>query len=85
MHFSVYPNPSDDFISISYELLEDSDVGIALYSVYGSQLHCFTQSNQERGLYNRVLYLKEYGFKPGIYLLRLTVDNVPYIKRILLN
>jgi hypothetical protein len=85
VHFSVYPNPSDDFISINYELLEDSEVGISLYSVYGNQLRCFAQSGQQRGLYNRVLYLKEYGFKPGIYLLRLTVDNVPYIKRILLN
>lgn len=84
-HFSVYPNPSDDFISISYELFEDSDVQISLYSVYGNQLQCFSSSVQEKGLYNRILYLKEYGFKPGIYLLRLTIDDVPYIKRILLN
>ena len=83
--FSVYPNPSDDFISINYELLEDSEVEIAIYSVYGNEIRRFMNARQDRGLYNRVLYLKESGFKPGIYLLRLTVDNVPYIKRILLN
>lgn len=85
VHFSVYPNPCDDFLSISYELLEDSDIGISLYSIYGNELRSFVQTRQERGLYNRVFYLKEYGYKPGIYLLKLTVDNVPYIKRILLN
>ncbi len=85
VHFSVYPNPSDDFVSLSYELMDDAVVSISLYSVYGKELRMFMQTQQERGLYTRVLYLKEYGFKPGIYLLRLTVDNVPYIKRILLN
>jgi hypothetical protein len=85
IQFAVYPNPSDDFISISYELPEDSEVDISLYSIYGNELRRFSHGPQERGLYNRVLYLKEYGFKPGIYLLRLTVDNVPHIKRILLN
>ena len=85
VHFSVYPNPSNDFISVSYELLEDSEVKISLYSIYGNELRQFMMAPQGRGLYNRVLYLKEYGFKPGIYLLRLTVDNIPYIKRILLN
>ena len=85
VHFSVYPNPSVDFISVSYELVEDSEVGISLYSVYGNELRCFAMAKQSRGLYNRIFYLKEYGFRPGIYLLRLTVDDVPYIKRILLN
>jgi hypothetical protein len=85
VQFSVYPNPSDDFISISYELLSGSEVEISLYSIYGTELRRFMKTFQERGLYNRVLYLKEYGFKPGIYLMRLTVNDIPYIKRILLN
>ena len=83
--FSVFPNPSTDYLSISYELLRKSDVKISIYSIYGNEMKRFASARQEKGLYNRVLYLKESGFKPGIYLVRLTVDNVPYVKRILLN
>jgi hypothetical protein len=83
--FSVFPNPSSDYLSVSYELFEDADVKISVYSIYGNEMKRFAQTNQERGLYNRVLYLKENGFKPGIYLVRLTIDNVPYVKRIVLN
>lgn len=83
--FSVYPNPSSDYLSVSYELFEDADVKISVYSIYGNEMKRFAQTRQERGLYNRILYLKENGFRPGIYLIRLTIDNVPYVKRILLN
>jgi hypothetical protein len=83
--FSVFPNPSSDYLSLSYELFEDADVKISVYSIYGNEMKRFAQTKQERGLYNRVLYLKENGFRPGIYLVRLTIDNVPYVKRIVLN
>lgn len=83
--FSVYPNPSSDYLSVSYELFEDADVKISVYSIYGNEMKRFAQTRQERGLYNRILYLKENGFRPGIYLIRLTIDNVPFVKRILLN
>jgi hypothetical protein len=83
--FSVYPNPSSDYLSLSYELFENADVKIAVYSIYGNEMKRFAQTRQERGLYNRVLFLKENGFRPGIYLIRLTIDNIPYVKRIVLN
>lgn len=83
--FSVYPNPCNDYLSVSYELVEDADVKISIFSIYGNEMKRFAQTHQERGLYNRVLYLKENGFRNGIYLVRITIDNVPYVKRILLN
>jgi hypothetical protein len=83
--FSVYPNPCSNYLSVSYELIQDSDVKISVYSIYGSEVKRFTDTRQERGYYNQVLYLKENGFKPGIYLIRLTVDNVPYVKRIVVG
>lgn len=83
--FSIYPNPCTDYISINYELTHESDVRISIYSMYGSELKRFASAIQEKGSYQRVLYLRENGFKPGIYLVRLSIDNVPYVKRILLN
>jgi hypothetical protein len=83
--FSVYPNPCSNYLSVSYELFEDADVKISVYSIYGNEVKRFVNTRQERGYYNQVLYLKENGFKPGIYLIRLTIDNVPYVKRIVVG
>jgi hypothetical protein len=83
--FAIFPNPCNDYLSVSYELLQDSEVRISLYSVYGNEIKRFSSGKQEKGLYNRVLYLKDSGIRPGLYLLRLTVENIPYIRRILLN
>jgi hypothetical protein len=83
--FSVFPNPANDFVTVSYNLTEDADVTVSVFSIYGSELKRFSASHEERGLYNQVLQLKENGFPGGIYLVRLTIDNVPFVKRILLD
>jgi hypothetical protein len=83
--FSVYPNPCNNYLSVSYELPNDADVKISIYSIYGNEVKLFSGSRQERGYYNQVLYLKENGLRKGIYLLRLTIDNVPYVKRIVVG
>jgi len=83
--FSVYPNPCSNYTSVSYELFEDADVQISIFSVYGNEVKRFVDSRQEKGYYNQMLYLKENGLGSGIYLIRLTIDNVPYVKRIVVN
>lgn len=83
--FSSYPNPCSDYLSVSYELAEDADVKISIFSIYGNEIKRFAQTRQERGYYKQLLYLKENGFRSGIYLVRLTVNNIPYVKRIVLN
>jgi hypothetical protein len=83
--FSVYPNPCREYLSVSYELAEDADVSISIFSIYGSLIKQFVAARQERAYYNQLLYLNENGFTPGIYLLRLTIDNVPIVKKIVVN
>ncbi len=83
--FRVYPNPGSDFVSISYELFEESAVSISLYSIYGNEVKQCVNTLQDRGLYTRLLYPKEQGIKPGIYLLRLTVNYIPMVKRVMIR
>jgi hypothetical protein len=84
-NFSVYPNPCNDYISISYELIKDADVSISVFSIYGNEIKRFVQSKQERGYYNQMLYLHEISLPKGIYLVRLTIDNEPFLRRIVVN
>jgi hypothetical protein len=83
--FSVYPNPSREYVSVDYELAEDADVQISVYSVFGNELKRFMQSRQERGYYHQVLYLKENGIRSGIYLIRLTINEVPHVRKIIVD
>jgi hypothetical protein len=70
---------------VSYELTEKAEVRISIYSIYGNELKNFVNTVQDHGLYTRIIYPREQGIKPGIYLLRLQVDNVPSIKRIIIQ
>lgn len=83
--FSVYPNPVNNYLSIEYELDKKSAVQITLLSVYGSELKQFISCRQDQGYYKQVLYLKEQGVPAGIYMLRLTIDNIPYIRKIIVE
>jgi hypothetical protein len=40
---------------------------------------------QARGLYNRLINLKEAGLSPGLYLLVLQVDSQTRVKRIMVQ
>lgn len=83
--FSVYPNPCSNYLTVNYELQNDAEVKISVYSIYGNEVKQFSSTRQERGYYNQVLYLKENSLRKGIYLVRITVDNVPYVKRIVVR
>ena len=83
--FNIYPNPATDNLSVSYELYGESEVEISLYSLYGLKIKSLFHGSQGRGLYNRIIYLGENGIKPGIYLLRLQVNNLPKVKRLVVN
>ncbi len=83
--YNIYPNPATDNITVSYELFAKSDVEIALYSINGRKIRSFFRDELDRGLYNKIIYLRENGIQPGIYLLRLQVNNFPKVKKLVLK
>ena len=83
--FSIYPNPVTSHFSVAYELDESADVQISLLSIYGAELKRMNLGRQEQGYYNQLLYLKEIGILPGIYLIRLSINNVFYLRKIIIE
>lgn len=83
--FRVFPNPSSEFFSVSYELFGHSRVRMALYSISGRLISDLFDLNQERGLYNRIIYPGEQGIKPGMYLLLVEVNGAPHVRRIMIR
>jgi len=83
--FKVYPNPASEYLSVSYELFKASDVLISFYSLHGREVKRVMYSSQERGLFNKLINLRETGLEPGLYLLLLQIDQRPMVKRVLVR
>jgi hypothetical protein len=83
--FHVYPNPCSDYFSIEYEIPEDAEVTLTLFSVYGSELKIIEKGMHEKGYYNQKVYLRDIGIRSGIYIVKLTVDNITYSRKVIIN
>lgn len=84
-NFKVYPNPAAEQLSVSYELLETADVVLSFYSLYGKEVRRVMHTRQDRGLYNKLINLRETNLDPGLYLILLQIDHRPMVKRVLIN
>jgi hypothetical protein len=71
----VYPNPYSGKTNIVYELLEESDVEIEIYSSMGQKVALIQQGTQSQGIYRYQFKAEEYGFGAGVYYLRMKVGK----------
>lgn len=70
-NFSIFPNPSDGNIEISYEVKEEGQNTIVLFDIRGKLLKVLADEKNQKGLYKRSFNLKETGLEPGMYLIRI--------------
>lgn len=85
LSMKIFPNPCSEYVSVSYELIEESEVQLSLFSLYGKKIKEVVNKLQDRGIYSKMIYLKEEGITPGIYILRLTVNGMPSVRRIIVS
>ena len=79
MNVRCYPNPIDDYATISFELIKSSDVMIQLYDLNGKLLKVVCNNLYPVGV-NQVT-LGKGNFKPGLYILRVSSNqSKSYIK-----
>ena len=79
MNVSFYPNPFNEYATISFELFKSSDVRIQLYDLQGKLLKTVCNNLYPAGM-NQVILGKE-DVKPGLYILKVnTKQTVTSIK-----
>jgi len=80
----VYPNPASSFIQISYVLENNSNVNITLYDIVGKKIKKVHKGlNSPAG--TNVISLNAKQLNPGIYLLKLNVDNRTVLKKVVIK
>lgn len=69
----VYPNPSNDVINLSFELVAGEDYEVSLFNELGQRV--FARSFSSNAVFQRVsLNTKEIGLSGGIYLIQVNTD-----------
>jgi subtilase family serine protease len=81
---TVYPNPSDNQLTVGYSLLEGSYISLELYDFTGRKVHTLESGRKPAGAHH--FRLDDTGFlRSGVYFVRLTgsggVSSVKWVKQ----
>ncbi len=75
----LYPNRFTDQLLVHYELKADAQVGVSLYDYYGrTAARNFSQGFQKAG--EQTLHLYDLPVRPGLYVVRITVNGKEHTK-----
>jgi len=82
-NLDAYPNPYDDNLTISYNLGKPEKVKIEIYDASGNIFkNVIGGAKQDAGVHNMTINTTESNFKPGIYYVRVTINETPFTKKV---
>jgi len=80
---NIYPNPSTDFTTVSYQLQIISDVNIVITDLMGNEMVSIINAKQQpAGEYKVQINTNEFNSNSGVYLLKLKAGNVIITKKL---
>lgn len=81
--FNAYPSPYHEKLTISYDLESDGKVQIDLFDMSGRLTRSIlNKTKQDKGYHSLTINNDDIDFLPGIYYVRLTLDNRTYMKKV---
>lgn len=80
---SIYPNPSTDYVNISYHLDQRSMVKLEVYNYKGQRLTTLVNEIQENNKYSYSFNLNQLTYARGVYLVQLKINTKIYHIRLL--
>jgi len=79
---SVYPNPFEGKVNISYKILSRSNVNITVSDIQGREIATLKNGTFEAGDYNDLFDASKYKAAEGIYIVKIIAGDNYYISRI---
>ena len=74
-YLKVYPNPLATQTKISYHLENEKNIRLSLFDITGKEVARLINSRQSPGEHEIIFYPGEYGLHPGIFLLKMEVED----------
>ncbi len=82
--FSAYPSPYHEQLTISYEIEKDGNVQIDLFDISGRLAKTIlNNTKQTAGYHYMPVTDNEIKLLPGVYYVRLSFDNITYMKKVI--
>ncbi len=78
---SAYPNPIEDQLTISLELFDETELQIDIYDLLGNKIQTIVDQKTQKG--NHFFEWDASLFKPGVYYLKVKVDDQLFVKKIM--
>jgi PKD repeat protein len=75
INLTVYPNPFTNQTTLEYNLITESKVRIGIFDYSGKEIGMVAEGNESPGKYSYSIDGAKYNLKPGIYLLKLMLDD----------
>ena len=86
---SIYPNPFNPSVNISYYLSEQADVFVEVYNVKGQKIYEFNEGSKTAGMSHTVVWdgknMNNQTAASGIYLFKLSAGNFTEVKKAVLG
>jgi hypothetical protein len=74
--YSMFPNPTTDSFRIEFELENQSEVSIELYSIDGKKIRQIENKTIENGKYSNIINIED--LSAGSYLVTFKIDNAKF-------
>lgn len=81
---NLFPNPSSDEYSLQYNLTEEGNVKVSLFSLSGQELSVLHEERQQTGLHDLSGKLSP-NLASGIYFIKLSVNNTVSAQKMLIK
>ena len=82
--FSIFPNPTNGFVTVDYTLYADAPISIELYNMYGQRVKLIApKQSQKVGTYS--LQTSVAGLGSGTYIVKVSADNQIESKQLIVN
>ncbi|HXA01880.1 MAG TPA: T9SS type A sorting domain-containing protein [Cytophagaceae bacterium] len=81
----VYPNPAHEDFTVSYELPNASSVSLKLFSALGEEKTVMQTTQQNKGINSIRFSAKDNHLSPGVYILKLYLDENILTTKIILT
>jgi PKD repeat protein len=82
LNISIFPNPFESKMVISYTLTDDSKVDVSVYDIQGKLIATLKDGNLVAGKYQDEYDAAKYNASEGVYLLKMTVNGEVFTGRI---
>jgi len=82
--FSLFPNPTNGFVTVDYKLNVDTQISVELFNMFGQRVKLIVpQQNQKEGTYSAQISVGD--LSAGTYLVTATSGNQVESKQLVVN